>query len=169
MLEQVIVQTVLATGVGAPGLPMVTNLKPGSDAPVQQGIAALDVAHVHVVKVARFAELSLLQDDWDGEGAARPSIEAIRRASDATTWAHGAGLVVEDIDADVLGGVGLWVRAYAHRGARTVWIACMNNGQDTAVLSEGRSVVGHQRWDASEATKASLGSFLVGERADARA
>lgn len=90
--------------------------------------------------------LSRLHDDWDGEGAPKPSGEAITRAREILQALEGVAEVdAIEVDADVLGGVGLLVRP--GRG-RSVWIACMNNGKDTVVLSEGESL-SHAPWDAS--------------------
>jgi hypothetical protein len=90
--------------------------------------------------------LQRLQDGWDGEGAPRPSPQAIARAFNVVTWAEDAGLRVSEIDADVLGGVAVWLKG--ERGdERAAWIACMNSGEDALVLSEGRTVHAHAPWN----------------------
>lgn len=90
--------------------------------------------------------LGSLQDDWDGEGAPRPSGEALERAQTVMDWAESKGLLVVDLDADVLGGVALYIKASA--GAdRQVWIGCMNKGGDTAVMSTSSKVEDHCMFD----------------------
>ena len=121
---------------------------------------------VNVLDPTRLARLHGLADDWDEEGAPRPSRPALQRADSVIRWAHESGLVVTDVDADVLGGVGVWLRAHPVSPARSVWIACMNNGQDTIVMSEARAVTGHTRWDGSDSAKATVLDFLKGTRRD---
>ncbi len=103
--------------------------------------------------------LQQLEDGWDGEGAPRPSPQAIARAFNVVAWAEEAGLSVSDVDADVLGGVGVWIRG-ADRDDRVAWIACMNNGQDALVLSEGKTVRAHAPWSIE--AQAEVSTFLGG-------
>jgi hypothetical protein len=121
---------------------------------------------VNVLDPTRLAKLFELEDDWDGEGAPKPSRPALQRADAVVRWAHESGLVMTDVDADVLGGVAVWLRADPMSPVRSAWIACMNNGQDTLVLSEARDVTGHAPWDASDAAKATILDFLRGARRD---
>jgi hypothetical protein len=125
-------------------------------------------AHLMVENGERIARLSKLQDDWDGEGAAAPSLEAMRRANAAIHWALKSGFVVTDVDADVLGGVGVVVRASPISAAGMAWIACMNDGSDTFVLSKGTEVCGHAAWDADRA-KRTISDFLTSDRRAAQA
>jgi hypothetical protein len=85
-------------------------------------------------------ELKQLEDNWDGEGAPKPTDEAIRRAMSVLAWAESRQIKVLDVDADVLGGVGVRLRGST---GTTLWIACMNSKKDTAVWSEGMRVKGH--------------------------
>lgn len=102
-------------------------------------------------------ELSSLTDDWDGEGAPKPSTDAIERARAILgALEHGIDVDEVEVDADVLGGVALIVRSPQ---GKSVWIACMNNGKDTVVFSEG-STVSHALWNPSsvDSTLAFLGA-----------
>lgn len=82
--------------------------------------------------------LKRLAADWDGEGAPKPSRGAIAGASKVVAWVTAAGLEVTDVDADVLGGVAVYLHGSAT--GRSAWIACMNDGTSTVVLSSGRAV-----------------------------
>jgi len=101
-------------------------------------------------------DLRKLADDWDGEGAPRPSDEAIERAKDIVRWACDRGIDLGDaeIDADVLGGVAIWIEP---RPGRRAWIACMNSGHDTLVLSDD-GVIKHAPWN--ETAQQRLLSFI---------
>jgi hypothetical protein len=107
----------------------------------QQVVDAMLVADVIDPTTQAALELGTLTDNWDGEGAARPSVEAIERAVLTIQWAKDLGLKVTDVDADVLGGVAVWLGSAAHPDRR-VWVSCMNNGRDTIVMSNREGVVG---------------------------
>src|ERR1700731_2847155 len=62
---------------------------------------------VHMFDESKLAQLLWLEDDWDHEGAPRPSLEAVQRAMKIARWAVENGFVITDVDPDVLGGVGL--------------------------------------------------------------
>lgn len=69
--------------------------------------------------------------DWpDPTAASRQQADAV------LAWAKRRGLTVADICTDVLGGMAV----YLGGANREVWIACMNSGAFTAVLSESRKV-----------------------------
>jgi hypothetical protein len=85
-------------------------------------------------------DLKQLEDDWDGEGAPKPSDAAIERTANVLRWAEERCLQVSDVDADVLGGVAVRLRT-PEPGPLTVWVALMNNGRDTAVWSSEHHVV----------------------------
>lgn len=104
------------------------------------------VLQEHGTMKEALGSLGSLQDDWDGEGAPKPSGEALQRAQAVMDWAESKGLLVVDLDADVLGGVALYLRASS--GAdRQVWIGCMNKGGDTAVMSTSTKVEDHCMFD----------------------
>jgi hypothetical protein len=115
---------------------------------------------VFVEDGARFAKMAQLEDSWDGEGAPAPSRETIKRANEVVHWALETGLVT-DIEADVLGGVGVILRAYTKTVSGSAWVACMNNGLDTVVLSRGTEVCGHAPWDAAGVAKTKVVGFLT--------
>jgi len=119
---------------------------------------------VFVEDGARLAKLARLADDWDGEGAPAPSHAAIQRANGVLRWALESGLVATDVEADVLGGVGVVLRAYPRTMSGSAWIACMNNGKDTIVLSRRTDVCGHASWDAGDAAKVRVRDFLASDR-----
>jgi len=128
------------------------------------------IVNMYFVEPTKLAKLSLLEDGWDDEGAPRPSLDAIRRADRALDWASQSGLMVSDVGPDVLGGVGIWLRSFSNYNARAAWIACMNNGHDTIVLSENGAVVGHAPWDAGDdRPKATVKAFLAGNQRAAAA
>ena len=77
--------------------------------------------------------LRKLSDGWDGEGAPRPSEEALQRAAAALADLQDSPFDVYDVDADVLGGVALWLNAPGR--TRFAWIAIMNSGRATVVLT----------------------------------
>lgn len=83
--------------------------------------------------VRRLTALAHLEDNWDGEDAPKPAPDALRRAKEIATWAGAHRLAISEIDADVLGGVSVYLRGNSGRKA---WIACMNTGEDTVVLSD---------------------------------
>jgi hypothetical protein len=84
-----------------------------------------------------------LEDNWDGEGAPKPSPDALARAADVLRWAESREVEVLDVDADVLGGVAVYVRTVdVSTRAVLVWLACMNSGLTTAVWSMGDAGTG---------------------------
>ena len=105
------------------------------------------------------SKLRGLPDDWDGEGAPKPNVESLSRAKEVIDWALDRALVIEDVDADVLGGVAVWLVSAAG-SRRRAWIACMNDGQDTLVLQDG-SEVQHAPW--GEASRALVTGFFASE------
>lgn len=86
-------------------------------------------------------QLRAVEDGWDGEGAPKPSDGAILRAKDILARlmaSYGGAFPYEvEIDADALGGVGIWYRPHANH---FVWIACMNSDVTTLVLDDGRHI-----------------------------
>lgn len=91
--------------------------------------------------------LTNLQDNWDDEGAPKPDNDAISRASRILAWAELRSVDVLDVDADVLGGVA--VRVW-QAPDKVLWLACMNNGQDTAVWSRANEVIGNCAIDVTK-------------------
>lgn len=81
----------------------------------------------------RLVELSAIGEDWDGDGAPSPAPAALARAEAVLRWADANGAEIVDVDADVLGGIAIWLRGAQGRA----WVACMNNGSDTLVTGEG--------------------------------
>ena len=54
-----------------------------------------------------------------------------------------AGLVPNDVDADVLGGVALTWDTPPLRDGWSMWVACMNTGEVTLVISDAERVRSH--------------------------
>jgi hypothetical protein len=92
--------------------------------------------------------VSRLDDDWDGEGAPRPSPDAVARAANVLDWAEATGVEVDEVDGDVLGGVAIYLQPLWPRAPR-IWIACMNTGSDTAVWSDASRVIRSSNVDAT--------------------
>jgi len=83
-----------------------------------------------------------LVEGWDGQDAPPPNREALDYAQEIVRWALQQGLVITEVDADVLGGVAIWM---AGQSGTTAWVACMNNGAKTLVLTENGDV-NHSSW-----------------------
>lgn len=77
------------------------------------------------------SRLLQLTDGWDGEDAPAPSTRSINLAWYIVGLAVDRGLLVTEVDADVLGGVAVWVTD----GHVRVWILVMNSGENTMVLT----------------------------------
>lgn len=80
-----------------------------------------------------------LGDDWDGEGAPRPSVGALGNARRVLIAALGQSMSPSFIEADVLGGVAIGFDSTAlvgDRPKRSAWIACMNSGSVSVVLRD---------------------------------
>ena len=102
-------------------------------------------------------------DNWDGEGAPKPSDAAISRAEEILSLALlNEEIRVTDADADVLGGVALWLAGPS--ATARAWISFMNNGVDTLVLSDNGRIL-HYPWDATAPKH--LEAFLRGDGAAA--
>lgn len=69
-----------------------------------------------------FDDLRAVRDDWDEEGAPAPNPEAIARA-EAFVARLSPTERVRDIDADVLGGVAV----YVERDGRLTWHSFLND------------------------------------------
>lgn len=104
----------------------------------------------------KLEHLRQLEDDWDQEGAPKPSAAALERAARAVAWAEREKVHLLDVSADVLGGVAIW---FDRGGDRQVWLSCMNDGCDTIVCSAGSEVVSHAKIDLARDT-ADLASVL---------
>ena len=83
-----------------------------------------------------FQQLCELQDNWDGEGAPKPSQESISKAREIICWITNYKLINNDvdldIDADVLGGVSLTL--INNKKKKEVWISVLNGYNEVAVV-----------------------------------
>lgn len=82
--------------------------------------------------------LKNLKDNWDGASAPSPNIAAINRAKNIANWANMNDLDISDIDADVLGGVAIYLQSRISK--RKAWISCLNKGYDVVVLYEDKNI-----------------------------
>jgi hypothetical protein len=87
-------------------------------------------------------DLETLTPDWDGEGAPIPTSSAVGMAGNLARWAEERNLVVESIDADVTGGVAVYLRG--SRPGRKAWLSILNNGTRSIVLSDEQRCSGHE-------------------------
>lgn len=82
--------------------------------------------------LAELAELALLENNWDDEGAPPPTGESIRNAEAVLRWAVEQGLVVTAVDGDVCGGASLMLDRGDLR--REAWAYCSNGGENLITL-----------------------------------
>lgn len=80
-------------------------------------------------------QLSLLSDDWDGEGAPAPYPATIARASRILDQALAARLFAPEIDPDVIGGVSLLFSTSSSRGFGVAVIVRLHGGSLTISCS----------------------------------
>lgn len=101
-------------------------------------LAASDADAPRCASEAHLAPLSALADGWDGEGAPAPSADSIEAARavlrDLAT--HGVEPAAEDVTADVMGGVSVYLYGPAGSG-RSVWLAFGNGGTPVIVCTGG--------------------------------
>lgn len=86
-----------------------------------------------------------------------PSPDAVHTASGVLAWLWAHGLSVESISPDVLGGVAIYVDGNGGRA----WIAIMNNGGRTIVLTRSRKSTGYP---LSDDTLSQMKTFLETEK-----
>jgi hypothetical protein len=67
-------------------------------------------------------DIKKLQPNWDSEGAEVPSEKSIHMALDVLQWAQQKNVKVLSIDADVLGGMAIYLT-----GTYIVWVCILNN------------------------------------------
>jgi hypothetical protein len=119
-------------------------------------IPSLDISD----PMTKLTKIAALSEGWDREGAAPPDNEAIGRAARTVAWAWKQGFQVDDVDADVLGGVAVFIRT----GERSVWISIMNGGQGGALFSVRGEVQAHDPFAPSELLPC-VAAFLHGTSA----
>jgi hypothetical protein len=108
-----------------------------------------------------------LGDDWDGEGAPRPSGRALENARQIMLATLGQSLTPSLVTADVLGGVAIGFDSVSYTGERprrSAWIACMNSGSISIVLRD-RANGAKPRGEAFSASSAgALADFINGTK-----
>ena len=110
--------------------------------------------------------LAALPHDWDGEGAPPPTAETLEQAGRAVVWAREKELQLIEVDADVLGGVAVWLGSPRHP-QRRAWFAFRNDGTKSVVLSNGTGLV--DQAPLSDDSRARAVSFLTAERINVEA
>jgi hypothetical protein len=100
-------------------------------------------------------------NNWDDEGAPAPDAAAVDHAEAVVDWAKQNGLTVAEVDADVMGGIAVFLASSPP--GRSAWIACMNKGGDTAVLSEGSRGGDHFMFSLGDESANRVLRFLTGE------
>lgn len=98
----------------------------------------------------KFAALELLEDNFDDEGAEKPNEIAFKAAYEVVGWAFENWLDITDIDADVLGGIAVWL-------GNIIWISCSNRGSVTATINHSGKIVSGQFEDMKKTIYEILG------------
>lgn len=83
-------------------------------------------------------DLNLVEDNWDGEGAAKPSPKAIAEARAFAGQARALALTVTSIDPDAVGGVDVYLEGLTP--GRKVWCVFRNTGALTVVCDDNNSI-----------------------------
>lgn len=108
-------------------------------------ILVFDVSSVWLGSLAkRLSEISVLENDWDGYGADRPSERAIRAAQDSLQALVEANLQPTSVDPSAEGGVCISFR----KNGRYADIEFFNSGEVLAVTSTGHD--DSKVWQVSE-------------------
>ena len=110
----------------------------------------------NVPESARMADLRALSLGWDGDDAPAPSDDAIGKAKEILEWIQRNDLQIDSVDADVLGGVDVYLNGTS---GRTAWVAILNSGERSIVLSHNGKATGHSL-DKAELER--MKSFLLG-------
>jgi hypothetical protein len=86
-------------------------------------------------------KLRKLAPNWDGEDAPIPSDAAISAAKEIGLWLEQNNLTPDSIEADVIGGVDIYL---SNSAGDTAWICILNSGHKSIILSdvEGSSSTG---------------------------
>lgn len=97
-------------------------------------LAASDAQAPVCAAEAHLAPLSALADGWDGEGAPAPSPASIEAARVVLRdlALHGVHPGADDVSADVVGGVGVYLYGPPESG-RAVWLAFGSDGANTVI------------------------------------
>lgn len=102
------------------------------------------------------AKLARIEDNFDGEGAIKPSQDAIEQTERILQWLESyQQIAISDASPDVLGGVGIDLDG---RGQNKAWIAIMNGGWNTYLIYDDNGFQGCHLF--SEFPPSSLIDFL---------
>lgn len=105
-------------------------------------------------------QLRELLPNWDGEGAEPPTPETLDEAKEIVDWALRNNLLVESVDSDVLGGVGVYLHGF---NKRTVWVCILNNRDPSAIFRHYERVIG---LELNESFLEKIKLFLFGGQID---
>ncbi len=86
-------------------------------------------------------KLQSYQDNWDCRGASKPSLVSIEKAKIVIDWAILNNIDIGEVDADVLGGVAIYL-INKNNSECFVWISCRNNGEQSVILINGKETEG---------------------------
>jgi hypothetical protein len=92
--------------------------------------------------------IRFLQDNWDENGAPKPSNAAIANAEVILAWSKKCGLFIDDIDGDVDGGVFI---AIANEHNRSIHFYCGNEGRTCQILKINGKQIAYSQWDPNAA------------------
>ena len=109
----------------------------------------------------QFARIAKLKDGWDGDNAPAPSIVALYNANQIVNLAIENGLTIRDADADVIGGIGIWIKSHSSK-QKEVWVSCLNGGQRSAVLIQDEHMVHSFKYD-DETSMSQILRFLTNQ------
>jgi hypothetical protein len=82
-------------------------------------------------------ELSLLEDNWDDEGAPPLSPVCIEETKKVIEWAFENQIDIDYVDVDVCGGSAVFL---GNCSGRYVWVRITNNGGVSVTFSQGGHV-----------------------------
>lgn len=76
-------------------------------------------------------DIKSLKPNWDSDGAEVPSEKSIQIALDVLQWARQNNVKVFSVDADVLGGIAVYLS-----GKYLIWVSVLNNGTSCITYNE---------------------------------
>lgn len=102
--------------------------------------------------IEKVQELQRLPYNWDFEGADPPNENAAKNAIDFIHWALENDLEISDIDADVLGGIAIWI-------GDNIWVSCLNYREPSVVIINDQMNISGPLKDLKDEVKRFIGGF----------